>query len=239
MDDDRRKDVLAEAKRLMNAGDSRRAAEFVISEASPIDAAGLFLDLAKDWYWKEKDLPMVILASQAGIHFCLQKAMDEPDADAAGALRQKAMSLSYNLASFAWPAWDDALIVTTDTTNHIALDAAYLHVRLATELGVDAEKMSAAQWVVGAAYLAMEEYEPAAKAFELARNAAFEAGSAAFEDMNAGYMAIAAIFAGDDTGQARFDEACARLRERGDEDSTFFADQLVGVLAFFRRSSDS
>ncbi|MCC6157285.1 MAG: hypothetical protein IT350_04475 [Deltaproteobacteria bacterium] len=236
MEDDRRKDVLAEAKRLMNAGDSRKAAEFIINAASPIDAAGLFLDLVKDWYWKEKDLPMVILASQAGIHFCLQKAMDESDAETARALRQKAMSLSYNLASFAWPAWDDALIVTTDTTNHIALDAAYLHVRLAMELGVDAEKMSAAQWVVGAAYLAMEEYEPAGKAFELARNAAFEAGSAAFEDMNAGYMAIAAILSGDERARGRFDEACARLRERGDEDSTFFADQLTGVLTFFERS---
>ncbi len=239
MDDDRRKDVLAEAKRLMSAGDSRQAAEFVINAAPPVEAAGLFLDLAKEWYWKEKDLPMVILASQAGIHFCLQKAMDEPDRDAARALRQKAMSLSYNLASFAWPGWDDALIVTTDTTNHIALDAAYLHVRLATGLGMDAEKMSAARWLVGAAHMALEEYDTAREAFELAREAASEARSAVFEDMNSGYMAIAEVMDGDAGGQGRFDEAVARLRGRGDADSTFFADQLVSVLAYFRKNTAS
>jgi hypothetical protein len=228
-----------EVKRLLTAGDTFEAIEYVNGQGVPETVAERYSHLVKDFYWKDKALPNIVTFARAGIQYCLTKAqeMQEDDAQKALQLRVYARVISYNLASFAWPGWDEEGIVITERDLVEGLDAARLNVRLTTELREGPEKLANAYWVLGAQLLAAANYDDAIAAFESCKAKAQEAEALGLELLARGYMGIAKIVEGQasDEGRALLDDAIQGLDEMGTEDSEFFISQLRTALNVFER----
>jgi hypothetical protein len=236
-EDEERAEVLEEVKTLLADGDTYSAMEFVSSTGKPRDIAERYFNLVIDFYWKEHSLPDLITMARAGIQYCLTKAQELPEdrSEEINKLRSTAKAISYNLASFCWPGWEQPGIDIAPRDLAIGLDAAMLNLRLARELKKPAAAVSAAYWVLGAQYMAMAEYDEAMDAFVMARGKAREAEDEASMLMNSGYIAIVMILEGTEIerGEKQFDEAVADLAKMDTDDANFYAGQLKSVRAFF------
>lgn len=232
-EDTERIKVFEKVKEILREHDIYKAIEFVNSQGEPQVVAKRYLDLAMDFYWKDKNLPEVINFAQAGIHYCLLKVQEysRSNPDMAAQLKNTTKALSYNLASFTWPGWDEKGIVITNTDLITGLDAARLNLRLALELEKGPAAVSVSHWVIGAQYLALGDYEKAIESFTAAQEKAREAEDKTSELMNAGYIGIAKILAGKEKdGQKEFDNAQEGLTQQKTEDADFYKEQLQTVL---------
>ncbi len=234
-EDTERIKVFEKVKEILRKHDIYKAIEFVNSQGEPQVVAKRYLDLAMDFYWKEKNVPAVVNFAQAGIHYCLLKAQDYSKDDALK-LKGIAMALSYNLASFTWPGWDEKGIVISKADLNTGLDAAKLNLRLALELEKGPAAISVSHWAIGAQYLALGDYDKAIESFTAAVEKAREVQDKASELMNAGYIGIAKILAGKEKdGQKEFDDAQEGLKQQKTEDADFYSKQLHTVLKVFSK----
>ena len=238
-EDPERAKVFARVKEILEQADRNKAMEFLNGQGEPQTVARRYLELMMDFYWKARALSEVTSFGTAGIDYSLAKAQEfaQSNPEAARDLKSAAMAMAYNLASFTWPGWDEEGIVVSDTDLATGLEAAKLNLRLARELKKGASAISAAYWVVGAQYLAAEQYEDAGKAFEMAIENAREAGDEASALMNSGYAGIVKVIGRVQKakGKEQFEQAIEGLKKIGSEDAKFYAQQLEGVLAFFSK----
>lgn len=239
MDDPERAKVLKEVTALLQKNDTFKAIEFVNSQGEPEIVAKRYLGLVMDFYWKEHALSKVIIFANAGIHYFLTKSqeVEKEDSKKAVQLRSVAKAIAYNLASFTWPGWDEKGIVISKKDLVVGLDAAKLNLRLAQELKKGAAPLSNAYWVLGAQYLAAEEYDKAIEALVLAKEKAQEANDAAGELMNLGYIGIAKIAEGSQKaeGEKQFNKAIEELKKFDTKDAQFYIDQLNTALKVFSK----
>jgi hypothetical protein len=229
--------VLAEVKKLLAESDSFKVIEYMNARGEPVEVGMAYLNLAMDFYWKEKAVPEMVTIGRAGIQYCLTKAqeLDKDDPETANKLRGIAIPLAYNLGAFTWPGWNEPGITLTSADIAAGFDAAKLDLRLAQELkrGPDIEANS--YWLLGAHYIAARKYKEAIGAFETQMAKAKEAGDKANELLALGYVGIAKIVEGKDKdeGQKQFDEAIKGFERSDLEDAEFFTKQLKDVLKFF------
>lgn len=227
--------IFEKVKSILQRQDTYKAIEYINGLGEPPVVAKRYLDLAMDFYWKEKNVPAVVSFAQAGIHYCLLKAQDYSKDDAVK-LKGIAMALSYNLASFTWPGWDEKGIVITQADLIAGLDAARLNLRLATELEKGPIAVSIAHWAIGAHYLALGDYDKAIWSFTAAQEKTREAKDKASELMNTGYIGIAKILAGKEKdGKKEFDNALGGLKQQKTEDAHFYIGQLNTALKVFSK----
>src|SRR5689334_2295384 len=84
-----------------------------------VEIAKRYQQLANDVYWKSRHAAaaaaVAVAVSRGGISYCLTKSLECAATDAAGSLtlRDIAKQMAYNLASFAWPGWDEPGITLT------------------------------------------------------------------------------------------------------------------------------
>jgi len=122
---------------LLGEGDSYQAIEYLHSQGTALRVMSAYDEAARHAYWKEKDLGAVVVLARAGIQFGLEsgQALEGVDAAMAAEVKGKAKALAYNLASFAWPGWDEPDIEISARDVELGLDAARVNLRLAGQLG--------------------------------------------------------------------------------------------------------
>ena len=231
--------VLNKVKTFLKEHDTFKAIEFINKQGEPEIVAKLYSDLVNDFYWKEKTLSEVITFARAGIQYCLTKAQDitKEDPKKVEELRFTAKIISYNLASYTWPGWDEKGISISQSDLLVGLDAAKLNLRLAFELKKDAVPLSMAYWVLGAQYLALANYDEAIKAFTSSKEKAEEANDNMNDLLALGYIGVTKIIQGSQKveGEKELDKAIKEFKKLNTEDSEFYIEQLKTVLKIFAK----
>lgn len=226
-----------EIEELLRTKDSFAALERIERQGDALAVADLYKRLVRDLYNEAKDVSGTILVGRAGIHYCLTKAIEVEGADKelAEKLRGAAKALSYNTAASGWPAWAEPGMRVTEEHMRAGYDCARLNRRLAYELDRPPGPKGNGLWLMGAHHLAAGEYEEATRAFEQARDIFDSVPEPDYALMTRGYIVIVRLTQnpGDGGAQDEFETTVRALRERGNEDATFFADQLETVRAYF------
>lgn len=201
-----------------------------LEQGSPEDIAGRYFDLAQHLYNQDKDVARMIVAARAGIDYCLRTAQDHASKDdkLALALRGKAKAISYNLAANCWPGWRDPGITIGPVERAIGLDAAKLNFRLGTELKRPVEPIAHAHWLVGAQYLAAQQFEQAAREFRASAAKFKEAGKPTEEQMAETYelLTLRLQDAKNTARQKALQAAITALESLGNDDAKFFVAQI-------------
>jgi hypothetical protein len=234
-DDAARAAFFKNIKTLLEKADSYSVFEFIQTREDPVEAAEIYSDLVSDFYWKDKDLHKSISFAGAGIQYCLIKAgeLETIQPETAEELKDQAKVISYNLASFAWPGWDEEGIVIGSTEIAAGLDAAWLNLRLVRELNKDNLELSNAWWVVGAQLLASQKYDEAVKAFESSMNSAHLASDRINKLLAQGFVGTAMIVGGNEDGHQILGNVIKALSELNSEEGRFVIDQLNTALNVF------
>ncbi|PKK83736.1 MAG: hypothetical protein CVT49_06875 [candidate division Zixibacteria bacterium HGW-Zixibacteria-1] len=211
------------------------AVTYVQSLGKPEEVAKVYEKLVLDFYWKAKSIPDVVSIARAGLQYCLTEAerIKQENPEEAAALKESAKKMSYNLASFTWPGWDEKGYVITHQDILVGLDAARLNVRLVHELNNGDEAISIAYWGLGAQLIATQQYDQALDAFDKSRKYAISAGNRLNELLAEGFIGVTMIISGDEKGRDKLGEAVKKLNEVGSEDALFFVGQFNTALNVF------
>jgi hypothetical protein len=238
-EDPERARILRQVKVLLEEDDSYKAIEFMSKQGEPLEVAKRYSDLVNDFYWKEKALPHAVTFARAGIQYSLIKSQEliATDIVKANEVRDVARVISYNLASYTWPGWDEKGIVIAEADLLVGLEAAKLNLRLVKELEMGLMSLSAANWAIGAMHMALGQYDDAVNAFESSMEDASLDEAREFELLNAGYLGIAKILKGPmkPEGERELKEAKEKLEKLNTDDSRFLAKQLETALEVFTR----
>ena len=160
-------------------------------------------------YWEDKDLSGSMAIGFAGISRFLAEAHGAEPGRAYD-LRSRAKALTYDLASFTWPGWDEPGIVITPPEMRAGLSAARANLRMAEELQKGDVPVSRAQWILGAHLLAAGHPAEAGESFRRSATTAEAAGEDGQAGLAAAFAALAMV--AEDTGAvAEFDDALSRL----------------------------
>lgn len=206
-----------------------------LGSCAPVFASEIYAKLQLELYWNRKDIFGVIALSRAGIQHCLVAAHLTTYQTQAEELRVRAKALSYNLASFTWPGWDQNGIELTKSDIAIGLEAARLNLRLAVELDRPAKAKANAFWLLGAHEIAADRLPEATETFSRGMKYAVDGGEPLLGQMLEGYARLSQVLADASSTEARkaFDRAVAHLKEGESEEAQEYARQLPVVLAFF------
>jgi hypothetical protein len=195
--------------------------------------------LAQHLFNDRKDLPGMILAAQAGIHFSLQRARDLDDTkqEDAARLRGHAKMIAYNLGANCWPGWMEPGLTLTRTEREIGLDAARLNLRLAMELKRTPEPTGHAHWLLGAQLLAADQFDAAAIQFAKAAQQFRESQKPAEEHMAVSYEKLTrrVQHAGDAKSRTALEQSLTALESLGNDDARFFAEQVRTAESAFAK----
>jgi hypothetical protein len=206
-----------EARRLAAEQDSFAAIAWLAAQPDPLAVAKTFSQLMLDLYWQEKNLPLSLAFGRAGAQFALAAAaaVEAHDPAQAAELRGLAKALTYNLASFTWPGWNEPGIVTTASDVALGLDAARANLRFALELQKGDLPLSRAYWMLGAQQLASGQLA-ALESFQTAARFAAAAGNPSETELCHGFATITQIVAasGDPARQAAARNELQAIRDR-------------------------
>ena len=160
-------------------------------------------------YWEDRDLAGATAIAFAGISRLLAEA-PAAGPDRAHELRSQAKRLTYDLASFTWPGWDEPGIIVTPPEMRAGYAAARANLRMAQELDKGDLPLSRAHWILGAHELAAGHPDEAQASFGRAADHAATAGEAGETELARAFEALA-LSAADASASARLDDALARL----------------------------
>lgn len=166
--------------------------EHVARQPAARNPARTFQEVMRHYYWKLKDLPAAIAFGQAGAHFALFSAIqaDETDPALAHQLRSTAKGIYYDLASFAWPGWDEPGIAISAGDLAIGLDAARANLRLGHELNKGDLALSRAFWMRAGHEMCTEDLDAARQSYHNAARHAHAAGSKADQLLCEGFVRL-------------------------------------------------
>jgi hypothetical protein len=186
-------------------------------------------------YWKDKNILECKRIGKAAINRGLEQATACGDSGKKNAILGAVEPVSYNLASFLWPGWDEPDIVLAEGDLAIGEQAALLNLRLGIELQRDSLALCRAHWLVGSFRLAVANYVTARDSFTRAANLAEDAGASADRALNLAYAALVDVL-GDGKAPSSLDmydaalEALARV-----EDGPDFVNQVRVAEKVFSR----
>jgi len=205
--------------------------------ASKIDAhpdpgtiGSAFNSSIKKLYREYKDVPHMLVAGEAGVAYCLNRANLESDPNKATELQKLARAIAYNTAVNCWPGWGDADIVIDESNINAGIKIAQQCLDLTQQLALGPRALGGAHWLIGTLELAAHRFDAARVEFEHAeRIYHYDESLPAYVLMARGYLAL--------TGKAdphsrsenaeTLTQALDRLRADGSKDAIFFADQIA------------
>ena len=167
--------------------------EALVRLPDPLQAGREFVALMRNAYWKNKDLTAALRSGQAGATFAFAAAAGSADQAKADQLRGIAKGLLYDVASFAWPGWDEpgiAITLADIAAGRVAADA---NLRLARELKKGDLPTSRAHWMVGGYHLCAHDYLKAVSSYRDGADHAKLAGSRADELLCLGFIQVSEI----------------------------------------------
>ncbi|MEZ6066016.1 MAG: hypothetical protein R3B90_09975 [Planctomycetaceae bacterium] len=234
--------TLETALKTLDEVDTYAACREIEAAPTAVAACELYHQALKTLYFQRRDLRGMTAVGRAGIHFALSRAqvITSDDPAQAAELRSWAKTMAYDLSANLWPGWRDEGITLTEADLANGLEAARLNLRLAIELDKPLDRQADAHWLVGAHELAAHRSAAAIAAFTKSAELALAADQLDTALMSRGYVAIAQLQANPADQQARavLDGEIAKLRERGTDDASFFADQLVSVGELYGRVAE-
>lgn len=163
-------------------------------------------------YWDAKDLPAALAIGFAAVDRCLSEAA-RSDANVALARRAEAKGFLYDIASFAWPGWDEPGIGIDPSQARLGFDAAIANLELAVELHKDELPMARAHWMLGAHRLAAGSAAEAESSFGMAEEFAERAGSIVDAALARAFGALARLVGGREHAEDALESALADLAE--------------------------
>jgi len=231
-----------EALRRLTTEDSQAVVQYITASGDANHAINVFMLVTRDLYWKNKNLTLAILLGQAGVQFGLTESQRLALTDPTGAreLRKSAKMLAYGLSSFCWPGWDEEGIVIPTAFLTYGQDLARINLRLANELGMGNVSKSRAYWLIGAHYLAINQFERARRSFVEASK--YSAGSDANEAelLMRGYIYLADLLKnpGNKKLQKEYELVIEELK--ANREGAYFSEQLeTAEYVFTQPLSDS
>jgi hypothetical protein len=185
--------MVDQALLILSEADTFAAIEYLNQQPDALQVGTVYSELVKHLHWQERDLPLVVAMSRAGIQYCLDQGELAAGTDMAQALRLRSLAkqLAYNLASFTWPGWDEPGVTPQPEESALGLDAARLNVRLALELDKGDLALSRAYWMLAAHLLTAKAVSGAESNFRRAAMYAQRAGSAADALLAEGFAHLA------------------------------------------------
>lgn len=228
--------VRDQAIRLAEQQDTLAATVWLATRPDAVAATKVFSEAMLHLYWQAKNLPLAVVIGRAGAQFALIAAERQPEQ--ANDLRSTAKALTYNLASFTWPGWDEPGITITAADVIFGLDAAKTNLRLAVELQKGDLPLSRAHWMLGAQQLAQRDFAAAANSFAAAEKFASAANTPAEALLAQGFARVAHIVEAHHLGTPS--PAVAELVELKQElarlpDGEAFSGQIDTALRVFCR----
>lgn len=222
--------VMDQAREIANAKDTAALVEFLSDDVDAVVALDAFHALANEIYWERKNLGKAMEIARAGVTFGLVLASQT---DSGYEFRSAAKAMAFNLASFAWPGWDEEGITIERQHKLAALDAARTNVRLAVELNKGHIAVSRGHWLVGAILLALDRYQEAIAEFLASRLSADEGQSDVESAMAEGYAALVRVVErpGDEAIEDELRESLERLRSM--DEGPQYADQIEKAQTIF------
>jgi tetratricopeptide (TPR) repeat protein len=192
--------------------DTFAAIDYICKQDDPFSVTSSFNDLIGHLYWENKDLAGVVALGRAGIQYGLAAASkaDEVNPEAAKAIRLKTRALAYNVASYAWPGWDETNIEPNATDVALGYDAAKLLVRMVEEMDAEPIKYARAFWLLGGYQLAAGKSQRAEQSYNESAKYADKA-SAKGEVLLAKAFALFAV-AQADSNQGNQSEAIEKIK---------------------------
>ncbi|WP_425615850.1 hypothetical protein NA78x_005782 [Anatilimnocola sp. NA78] len=226
-----------EALRLAREQDTLAAIVYLTRQTDMLAAAKAFSEAMLHLYWQEKNLSLALAFGRAGAQFALTAAEANPQL--ASDLRSSAKAMTYNLASFTWPGWDEPGIEISPADVQLGLDAAKTNLRLAIELQKGDLPLSRAHWMLAAQQLAVQSFFDATESF--AQAAAFATAANAPEEalLARGFISVVKIVAASAESHERaaataeLDELKSQLRQLPDGDA--FCSQFDGAIKVFAK----
>ena len=138
------------------------AIEWLKEQRDPQKVAEAFNVLMRHAYWQMQDLKRTVTLAQEGIAYASAKAKQAGGARHTKEFNNQIKAMSYNLASFVWPGWDEDWIEDIPQEYlKLGLDAALTNLHLTTELGKGDLPMSRAYWMLAAQQIAAVQYQEA------------------------------------------------------------------------------
>ena len=223
--------LIDKARELLGSKDTAALVEFLTDESvDHIEALDAFRSLANEAYWEDKNLDRALTTARAGITVGLAFAAES---SRPYDLRSAAKALAFNLASFAWPGWDEEGVKIERHHLAEALDAARTNVRLAVELEKGSIVIGRGHWMVGATLLAMGRYQEAIAEFLTARLSADEGRSDVESAMAEGYEALVRVI--ERPGEQALDDELTEILERlqSMDDGATYAQQILTARRVF------
>jgi hypothetical protein len=220
-------------------GDTFLMIERLATIPNPLATADLYGQALMDAYWKRKDLESAVAVGRAGFQHALTAAARLPAADAEQAeqLRGKAKAISYNIASFTWPGWDEPGIVCTPALIAVGFDAANANLRLARDLKRGDLPLSRALWMLAGHHLARGGFGEAIGTYATAREHAVAAGSNGDIGLCTGFKALVRTLAdsADAAAKEELEQAKAQLRTLGDDGAEFIRQIETAAKVFAKK----
>jgi hypothetical protein len=144
-------------------------------------------------FWKKQDLDSTVVLAQAGISYNAEQAKSS-SADEKKNYLTNVKQISYNLASFTWPGWDEEWIENIpENFLKLGYEAAKSNLHYAIELEKGALGVSRGYWIVAAHQLVSGEFLLAKENFEHAVNFAIKAKEEGDELLSKGFVQVAIL----------------------------------------------
>jgi len=154
-------------------------------------------------YWERKDLPSYVVVATHLLDTALANAeRNSEDAEFFGA---RSLGLSFDIASFTWPGWNEPGIVVTPALLAAGLEAARLNFKLAQKVQSPEGVRKAAHFILGAQLLAAGEPTEAIHVWSTSPD----------EQGNHPWVLLARVVQGGDP--AELDRVLAELQAQGGE----------------------
>jgi tetratricopeptide (TPR) repeat protein len=216
---------------LLCESDSFAAIEFATTGVDAMSAVTTLDELARDLYWKQKNLAASLAVGRAAAQHALISSANSPAQ--AEELRGKAKAICYNIASFAWRGWGEEGITITSSDELIGMDAARANLRLAIELGKGDLPLSRAYWILGAHQISAGTYESAVESFQKAASharSANEQGEACLAEA----FGRLTEFLGRRDDRSLFLKTAEAVKKLGEvKDGSFFVGQVSTALKIY------
>jgi hypothetical protein len=217
--------------------DSFRAIAQIEATHLPPFVAKSYAQLVQDFYYRAKDVPLMLMIGRAGVQYALHEARrhDSSDSTLARELRGLAKTMSYNLAVNCWPGWDEPGIVITQADLEHGHDLARLNLHLTHELQLPPDQVAGAYWLLGAQQLAAKETCAAIDSFQQAAQHYEQANLAESRHMARGYAGVAQMQSAETRaiGEQQFASAATALDSFTSHDAKLFSQQLANVARVF------
>ncbi len=178
------------------------AIRFLKEQEMTVETGSLFNDLMRHAFWKKHDLESTVILAQAGISYNAEHAKSSSKEDEERFLTN-VKQISYNLASFTWPGWDEEWIESIPK-NYLKLgyEAAKSNLQYAIELEKGDLGLSRGHWIVAAHQLVSGEYLLAKENFIKAVEFAVNAGEKGDELLSKGFIHVASLLETPDNSES-------------------------------------